>query len=350
MKFFFTLMLILVPFQQNESLFAKSSRLETKNNSQSRITFKKILSKTARVKDFNKKIALVSEELLNTPYGFDQNGALNKFVCTTLVEHVLAISYLDKTRKYKDYQKNLDKIQYYSTKKRSIHFNHFFSLDWIPNLIRRGMGVDITNEVHNAFLPHTKKNFSVTNINKLEWFKVNLPSQVKSYKKSYPKKNIFRTRLQYISLKDIFSFTDHDIVATSEYADIVELSKYIDYYEEYEEHDDKEVAEVREEIAKLLDLFYRKYTYVNMDLISSIPTGTIVSVVRPNWNMKDKIGTNINVSHVGFAIWKNGTLYFRHASTTYKKVVDEEFITYFRRYLSSPSVKGVNFVLPLKSS
>jgi hypothetical protein len=56
------------------------------------------------------------------------------------------------------------------------------------------------------------------------------------------------------------------------------------------------------------------------------------------------IGTNLNASHVGFAIKKQNKLYFREASMIKKKVSDTPLDEYLSNYLNSPSVKGINIL------
>ncbi len=82
----------------------------------------------------------------------------------------------------------------------------------------------------------------------------------------------------------------------------------------------------------------------NPDLLSRIPHGAIISIVRPNWNLKDKIGTNLDVSHQGFAILKDDVLYFRHAGISAKQVVEEPLIQYLQKMTSVASVGGINIL------
>ena len=75
----------------------------------------------------------------------------------------------------------------------------------------------------------------------------------------------------------------------------------------------------------------------------NVSDACVVEIVRPDWNLKDKIGTNLNVSHVGFAIRdENGECQFRHASEINKCVVDVSLISYLQQRLHSPTVKGIN--------
>ncbi|MBT8506599.1 hypothetical protein B1F79_03535 [Coxiella-like endosymbiont of Rhipicephalus sanguineus] len=58
--------------------------------------------------------------------------------------------------------------------------------------------------------------------------------------------------------------------------------------------------------------------------------------------MRDKIGINLNISHLGFTLWSGKNLIFRYASLAKKCVVDEPLAQYLEAYLSSPTVKGID--------
>lgn len=77
-------------------------------------------------------------------------------------------------------------------------------------------------------------------------------------------------------------------------------------------------------------------------IFNQIPHAAVVEIVRPNWQLKEKIGANLHVSHIGFAIRKNNQVYFRHASSEQKKVVEVLLVDYLKDYLGSSTVKGIN--------
>lgn len=85
-----------------------------------------------------------------------------------------------------------------------------------------------------------------------------------------------------------------------------------------------------------------QWTGLNEALLARIPSGSVISVVRPDWALKKWIGTNMNISHQGFAIRKNGRLYLRHASQENGQVMDVDFAEYFSAYLAWSSIKGFN--------
>ena len=86
----------------------------------------------------------------------------------------------------------------------------------------------------------------------------------------------------------------------------------------------------------------------NLYLFKQIPHGSIIEIVRPNWDLVKLIGTHLNVSHLGLAIWQEGVLLFREASSIEGRVVDIPLINYLREAKKSPTIKGINIhiILP----
>jgi hypothetical protein len=81
------------------------------------------------------------------------------------------------------------------------------------------------------------------------------------------------------------------------------------------------------------------YIPINKINYKAIPSGSIINIVRPFTNVKKSIGTNLLIFHTGFAIRKNGELYFRHASSRKGEIVDEELKEYLKQYRK---IDGVN--------
>ncbi|MFN7825912.1 MAG: N-acetylmuramoyl-L-alanine amidase-like domain-containing protein [Pseudobdellovibrionaceae bacterium] len=92
----------------------------------------------------------------------------------------------------------------------------------------------------------------------------------------------------------------------------------------------------------------KEWLLANKERIKLLPHGSIVNIVRPNWQLEEKIGTNLNVSHQGFIIHKEDGVYFRHASQTALKVVDELFLDYLNKMNSNPTIGGINVLEILK--
>ncbi len=89
----------------------------------------------------------------------------------------------------------------------------------------------------------------------------------------------------------------------------------------------------------ILELASISYIPINKVNYDAIPSGSIINVVRPLTNVKKSIGTNILVFHTGFAVRKDGELYFRHASSKRGMIVDERLKDYLSQYRN---VDGIN--------
>jgi hypothetical protein len=101
-----------------------------------------------------------------------------------------------------------------------------------------------------------------------------------------------------------------------------------------------------------LTALFQSNGQANQALFDQIPDGAIIEIVRPNWSLKDKIGTNLDVSHLGFAFRHDGQLWFRNASSQFHRVVDEPLISYLDKARSSPTIKGINIqvLVPVTAS
>lgn len=84
-----------------------------------------------------------------------------------------------------------------------------------------------------------------------------------------------------------------------------------------------------------------------------IPSGSIFSLVRPNWDVVKAAGTRLDVSHQGFLIRENGVLYMVHASNgagrdgsdNYMGVKKETLRSYISRVmLSKKTMAGFNIL------
>lgn len=81
-------------------------------------------------------------------------------------------------------------------------------------------------------------------------------------------------------------------------------------------------------------------------VFNQIPDGSIIEIIRPNWDLTDQIGTHQNVSHIGFVFRKNDILIFRDASSLKQKVSNTPLSEYLKKYLESPTIKGINIQIP----
>ena len=255
-----------------------------------------------------KKAGLFSKAFLgiktgNGPLGEGPSGKFDKdplyrfdlFDCTTYVETVLALSV---SNNFHEFKSNINEIRYEEGRISYLDRNHFISLDWIPNNTLNGILVDITRDLFEE-----KTETASAQIDKRSWYNKKGLADIQGHKGlSKLDKNellldlkrlgnhirLERATIPYISLKNLFK---------------------------------------------------------NPTLLKRIPENSIISVVRPNWDLKNIIGTHLNVSHQGLAIRKSGKLYYRHATSgDDRRVSDMLFSKYFKRYLDSPTIKGINIL------
>lgn len=79
-------------------------------------------------------------------------------------------------------------------------------------------------------------------------------------------------------------------------------------------------------------------------IIKVIKEPVIINLVIHRPVFKQRYGTEINTSHIGFLIPKDNTLIIRHASYYKEKVVDENFFDYIKILKKYPQYRGINFL------
>ncbi|KTD68564.1 hypothetical protein Lste_1722 [Legionella steelei] len=233
---------------------------------------------------------------------------VDAFDCDTYVNTVLSLALANSLTSFQQCIKNM---RYKNGTVSYLQRNHFQGLDWNQNNQYNGILKDITLTIKD------KNNQPVAQIadaviNKPNWY---------AYK-----------TVQTIRLEN---------------ADKVKEQERLD---ELKKKGAKlEVASEKVPYIPFTALFPEK-NKANKYLFSQIPHGAIIEIVRPNWNLSEKIGTALNISHLGFAIKHKGQLYFRQASSEYGKVVDVPLIEYLEKAQSSPTIKGINvqIVVPTK--
>jgi hypothetical protein len=224
---------------------------------------------------------------------FDQGPRFrfDGFDCTTFVETMSAAAL---SRNLKDFEILMDKIRYQDSFVAFQTRNHFTDLDWIPNNIQAGIITDITKRLFGS---RTKTATAL--IEKDIWYANLTTDRIKNSQES-----------QQVLLDELRKLGQLYLPkeASVPYVSIRDLTS--------------EPA-----------------------LLDKIPSGSIINIVRPNWNLRPFIGTNMNISHQGFAIRKRtGVLYFRHASTELHLVTEEPMADYLNRMLNVKSIGGLNIL------
>ena len=90
--------------------------------------------------------------------------------------------------------------------------------------------------------------------------------------------------------------------------------------------------------------YINKVEFLNnyANLIKYFPAVSIVNIVRPNWALKARIGTNLDTSHLGFVLKYANQLTFWHATSIHKMVVCEPLNAYITKQLQIDSICGIN--------
>jgi Protein of unknown function (DUF1460) len=229
------------------------------------------------------------------------------FDCDTYVNTVLSLALAHSVSSFQQCMKNLrykDGIISY------LNRNHFTGLDWNQNTQKSGILKDITLAIKD------KNNQPIAQlanavINKPNWYAFKIDETIRLEK---PDKLKAEERLAELKRKG---------------AQLQVASEKIPYLP--------------------FTALFPQTNKPDMYLFAQIPHGAIIEIVRPNWDLRKNIGTALNISHLGFAIWNKGTLYFRQASSKSGKVVEVPLIQYLEKAQNSPTIKGINIQIVLPS-
>ncbi|MFN7098579.1 MAG: N-acetylmuramoyl-L-alanine amidase-like domain-containing protein, partial [Gammaproteobacteria bacterium] len=181
--------------------------------------------------------------------------------------------------------------------------NHFVADDWNVNNANSGFIKDITTTIKdpNGQSPVV---YAVTTIDKPNWYRMMLPQRVRVF--FYP--GDMQAQQLLNALRAQASQVKSQRVSTP----------YIP-----------------------LTALFNAAGQPNMQLFNQIPSGTVIEIVRPNWDLTKLIGTHLNVSHIGFAIKTPQGLMFRQASFDSNKVTQLPLTAYLHEFIGT-EVQGIN--------
>lgn len=271
--------------------------------------------------DMATRLAVASKVLLGKPYqlnalGEGEQGLYDKFPlyrldafdCETFVDTVMALALGANPQVFKQC---INQIRYRKGQPNFLLRNHFASLDWNINNQRKGFLKDITNTITN------QKGQPVADTAKALISKPGWYQQMKSE----------RIRIQGLSDEEQLKRLDTLKNKGKQLETVQAIIPYIP-----------------------LSILFNDKGQAQQLFFDQIPNGAIIEIIRPDWNLKEKIGTNLNVSHLGFAFWEHGRLLFREASSTHHQTIDVLLVDYLRNALKSPTIKGINIqvVVPSK--
>lgn len=253
--------------------------------------------------------AFLGQRYLNGALGEGMDGEFDQsplyrpdaFDCMTYVSTVLALVNANDLQTFKQMIK---KINYQEGLVSYQNRNHFTSTDWNPNNERQGFIKDITMTIHN------QNNQSVaeidsTYINKKAW---------------YDKKNLSNIEL----LSPLPIEKQQQLLARFRglSAKVSNQEAHIPYVP--------------------LTVLYDKQGRPNQFIFDQIPSGSIIEIVRSDWKAD---GTELDVSHLGFALRTKDGLIYREASLIKKEVIDIPLAEYLRKYLNDRAFNGINIQL-----
>lgn len=256
----------------------------------------------------------ISEFFLGQPYlrgalgegegaRFDQSPLFrtDAFDCLTYVNTVLALYF---SHNLHDFEHKIVTINYRHDHISYENRHHFMSVDWNKENARLGFLHDATGEIKNKN-GRSPALLSETLIDRPNWFRFR---QLNDLKLNPPLEH--SASLQ--RLHELRSIADK---LTAE----VGLTPYLPLAE-----------------------FFDNNQQANWDIFKQIPHGAIIEIVRPQWDLRAIAGTYLDISHLGFAIWRDDQLLFRDASLRQKKVADTSLVSYLQRLLNEPTIKGIN--------
>jgi hypothetical protein len=265
------------------------------------------------------RIEFISGQFLGKPYllgalGEGADGDYDQwplyradaFDCETYVDTVLGIAL---TRNATEFKQGINHVRYFNGHVSFINRNHFTCLDWNQNNQRQGFVRDITATIKGPNDQSVIK-FAKALIDKPSW---------------YEHMTLDTIRLSQANTSDKMQRLQ---TLKQEGSQLPKATSIIPYLP--------------------LDSLFDSTGKANDYLFKQIPNAAIIEIVRPNWDLSKEIGTHLNISHLGFAIWKNSILYFREASSQHGRVVDVPLVDYLRDTLKNPTIKGINVqvVLP----
>ncbi len=264
--------------------------------------------------NMEKRINIISALFLGKPYLNDALGEGKKasfdehplyrtdaFDCMTYVSTVLALA---ESNNFTMFKKNMLRVQYYHGVPIFVNRLHFTDVDWNKVNTQNGFIEDITTSFKSE---QGKSIAQIANafINKPSWYKK------------------MTTDRLYL-LKPLSSQEEKKRLA--------ELHSL--------------AYQVKGENGSVpylpLNILFNTDGKPNLFIFNQIPSGSIIEIVRPNWNLEKEIGTNLSISHLGFAIRTPEGLMFREASSLEHRVIDIPLTSYLKNYMDSATVKGIN--------
>lgn len=237
----------------------------------------------------------------SAPYDQGPLYRTDAFDCTTFVSSVIALANASNTEQFK---RNLLAINYQNDNPTFVERNHFMETDWNIHNAEKGFIRDITDSIRDANDRSVAQTATVL-INKPAWFR-HLPMSSLKLLQPLPIQEA-QHRLQQLHAEG-----------------------------------DKVSAETGSIPFIPMTALYDTAGNPNLKLFQQIPDSAIIEIVFPKPNSREKIGTPLDVAHMGIAIRTPKGLLFREASSLHHRVVDVDLIAYLQKQLPREPQNGIN--------
>lgn len=260
------------------------------------------------------KVAIYSAAFLGKPsvhaaLGEGPNAKFDKsplyrmdvFDCNTYAATVLALA---ESKNLAEFKNNIVKINYKNQNATYENRNHFAEVDWDAKNQKNGYLRDVTLLIKdNAGKPVAK--VANATIAKPAWFAMKKADSIKVFTPL----SETETKRRVVALQAIKNKVKSEDV----------MVRYIPF-----------------------TALFDAQKVPNAAVFDQIPSGSLIQIVRPNWDLTSTIGTHLNISHMGFAIRDERGLIFRDASALVDKVRDIPLHEYLKICMEKPTIKGIN--------
>lgn len=265
------------------------------------------LAKLQNIESTQIRMDAASKVFLGLPYGhggplgegetgrYDQDPLyrFDTFDCTTFVETIVSLAL---TRDVETFEAHMDKIRYENSQVDYLTRNHDPSLNWVPNNLKNG----IFTEINHLILPASQRKMAEAVLDLPNWLR---------------KIQLSEIRVPQASDTERMNLLEELRAMSSQYQPVVSKLEYLP---------------INTLVAK-------------PSVLKLIPNGSVVSFVRPNWDLTDTLGMHINVSHQGLIFQRKEGPILRHASTT-GLVTEILLLDYLKKYVDHATMKGIHLL------
>lgn len=262
------------------------------------------------------RIAYLTQFFLDRPYSlgalgegddgeFDQSPLYrtDKFDCVTFCSTLLGIAHANSLEEFK---RTIKKIRYREGYVDYLTRNHFMSVDWNPNNTHNGLVQDVTGSLIGRD-GNPIALIADTIIDKPSWYQSKQLNQIKL--NAAKNKQEKADKLKQLQQRGASLTKERSVIL------------YIP-----------------------LTAFFNENGEARPEIFGQIPSPSVIEIVRPNWQVKKAIGTNMHISHLGFAVRDESGLRFRVASSKLNKIIDVPLAEYLKACLDSPTIKGITIL------